>query len=55
MGTTNQKTTTDTHIRKKKQTKYNIKDSHQIPREKNKKEKEEKRPKIRNLKQLRKW
>ena len=30
MVTTNQKSATDTHIQKKKQSKHNIKDSHQI-------------------------
>ena len=45
----------DTHIKKKKQTKYNIKDSHQSTREDNKRGREEKRPKITNPKQLRKW
>ena len=35
-GTTNQKSTTNTHIKKmKKQTKYNTKDSHQITRQEN--------------------
>ena len=51
METTNQKTTIDTHIKKKKQTKCNTTYSHQITREQN--IREEKRPKI-NLKQLRK-
>ena len=36
MGTTNQKTTRDTHLKKKKQTKYNTKDSQKITREENK-------------------
>ena len=43
MGTTNQKTTMDTHIKKKKkQSKHNTKDSQQITREDNKREREEK-------------
>ena len=36
MGTANQKSTIDTHTKKKKQSKHNIKDGHQITREKNK-------------------
>ena len=55
MATTNQKTRMDTHIKKKKQTKYNTKDSYQITRKENKRGREEKRPKITNPKQLRKW
>ena len=55
MGITNQKTTIDTHIKKKKQTKYYTKDRHQVIREENRRGREEKRAKITNPKQLRKW
>ena len=41
MGTTNQKPTTDTLIKKKKKFKYYTKDSHQITREKDKRGREE--------------
>jgi len=44
MGTTHQETTMDTHIKKKKPTKHNAKDSQQITREENKRGREEKRP-----------
>ena len=44
MVTTNQKYTIDTHPNKKKQSKYNAKNSHQTIREENKKGREEKRP-----------
>ena len=54
MGTTNQKTTINTFIKKKKQFKCNTKDSHQITREENKRGREEK-SRITNPKQLRKW
>ena len=37
MGTTNQKSTRDTHIHKKKQSKYNTKDSHKVTREQKRK------------------
>ena len=43
MGTTHQETM-DTHIKKKKPTKHNAKDSQQITREENKRGREEKRP-----------
>ena len=43
IGNPNQKTPIDTHIKKKKQTKYNTKDSKQITREENKRGKEEKK------------
>lgn len=42
----------DTHMKKKYQTKYNTKN---ITRKVNKRERREKRPKIANPKQLRKW
>ena len=42
MVTTNQNSTTDTHTNKKKQSKHNTKDSHQVPKE----EKEEGKKKI---------
>ena len=42
MVTANQKSTIDTHTKKKKQSKYNIKVSHQITREENKRGREEK-------------
>ena len=51
LGITNQKYT---HIKKKKQSKYNTKDSHQITRKEDKRGREEKSPAIRNSKQLRK-
>ena len=37
MGTAKQKTTIDTHTKKKKQSKHNTKDSHQITREQKRK------------------
>ena len=37
MGTTNQKCTTDTHTKKKKQSKHNTKDRHQVTREQKRK------------------
>ena len=43
MVTTNQKSTTDAHKNKKKQSKHNTKDSDQSTREENKTKKEEKR------------
>ena len=55
MITRNQKTTVDTLVKKIKQFKYNAKDSHQITREKNKRGREDKSPKITNPKQLMKW
>lgn len=39
MGTTNQKPAIDTHIKKKRQTKYNTEDSHQIKTEDSKRTK----------------
>ena len=44
MVTTNQKSTIDTHTKKKKESKHNTKVSHQITREENKRGREEKRP-----------
>ena len=41
-GNTNQKTIMDTHIKKKKQSKHNTKDSQQITREDNKRRRKEK-------------
>ena len=52
MVTTNQKSTIDKHTKKKKQSKYNSKDSHQIMR--TKEEGKKKRPTETNHKQLRK-
>ena len=46
MVTINQKSTTDTHKKKKKQPKHNSKDSHQITREENKRGREEKIPEM---------
>ena len=51
MVTENQKSTTDKHMYKKKQSKHNTKDSHQTTREQNKR-REEKRPTKTNPKQL---
>ena len=44
-----------TYKKKKKESKHNIKDSHQITREENKRRKQEKRPTKTNPKQLTKW
>ena len=55
MGTTNQKSTIDTHTKKKKQSKHITKDRHQITREENKRRRDEKRPSKTNPKQLTKW
>ena len=55
MGNANQKTTIDTHTKKKKQPTHNTKDGHQTTRGKNKRGREEKRPTKTNQKQLRKW
>ena len=52
--TENQKSTIDTHKNKKKQCKYNNKDSHQTTRDENKR-REEKRPTKTNPKRLIKW
>ena len=50
--TTNQKSTIDTHTKKKKESKHNTKVSHQITREENKRGSEEKIPTVTNSKQL---
>ena len=52
MVTANQISTIDIHTKKKKESKHNIKDNHQITRKKNKRRKEEKRPTKTNPKQL---
>ena len=52
MVTVNQKLTVDTHIKKKKQSKHNTEDSHQITREENERGREEKRPTKTNPRQL---
>ena len=43
MVTVDKKSTIDIHTKKKKQSKHNSKDSHQIPREENERGREEKR------------
>ena len=43
MGTAHQKSTTDTNTKKKKQSKHNTRNSHQIPREENKRGSKENR------------
>ena len=53
MLTTNQKPVIDIRTKKKKESRYNTKDSHQIMREENKIRR--KRTTITNPKQLRKW
>ena len=53
MGTTNQKTTMNTHIKKRKEFKCNIKYSHRIIREQKREGK--KSQTIKNPEQLRKW
>ena len=55
MIVTNQKSTIDTHAKKKKESKHNTKFNHQITREENKRGREEKRPTKTNPKQLRKY
>ena len=55
MVTENQKSTTEKHMYKKKQSKHNTKDNHQIKREEKKRGREEKRPTKSNPKQLTKW
>ena len=55
MVTTNQKSAIDTHTQKKKQPKYNTKESHQTTRGENKRRREEKRATSKNPKQLMKW
>ena len=51
MGTANQKSTIDTHTKKKKESKHNTKVNYQITREENKRGREEKRPIKTNQKQ----
>ena len=51
MRTANQKSTVDTHTKRKRQSKHNTKDSHQITKELNKSGREEKRPTKTNPKQ----
>ena len=53
--TANQKSTIDTHTKKKKQSKHNINDGHQTIREDNKRRREEKRATKTNPKQVTKW
>ena len=57
MVTANQNSikTIDIHTKKKKESKNNTKDSHQITKEENKRGREEKRPTKTNPKQLTKW
>ena len=55
MVTEKQKYTIYTHTKKKKDSKHNTKDSYQITREVNKREREEKRPIETNPKQSTKW
>ena len=54
MGTANRKSAIDTHTKKKKQSKHNRKDSHQITREQKRKGRK-KKPTKTNPKQLTKW
>ena len=55
MGTANTTTTVATHTKKRKLLKHNTKDGHQITREENKREREEKRPTKTNSKHFKKW
>ena len=55
MVTANQKSAIGIHTKKKKESKHNNKDSHQITREENKRGREEKKPTKTNPKQLTKW
>ena len=55
MVTTNQKSIIDTHTKKKMESKHSTKNSHQITRQENKRDKEEKRSTKTNPKQLTKW
>ena len=52
MGTTNQKSTIDMHIKKKKQSKHNTKERHQITK---RQERRGRRPTKKNLKQKQKY
>ena len=53
MVTTNQESIIDKHTQKRKESKHNTKDSHQIIREESKRKKEQKE--LQNPKQLTKW
>ena len=55
MVSTNQKSTIGTHTKKKKESKYNTKVSHQITSEQNKRGRAEKTTIKTNPKQLTKW
>ena len=55
MVTTNRKSTIETHTQKKKESKHNIKVSHQITKEEMKGGREEKRSTKTSPKQLTKW
>ena len=55
MVTAKQKSIIDVHTKKKEESKYNSKDSHQITREENKKQRGGKKPTKTNPKQLTKW
>jgi len=50
MATANQKYIIDTHAHKRKESKHNTKDSHQVTREKSKRRKEQKTTKIKKNK-----
>jgi len=52
MVTSNQKSTMDIYTKRKNESKFNTKDSHQITRDENKKGREEKGPTKSNPKQL---
>ena len=55
MVTAKQKSITDMYTKKKKESKNNTKDNHQVTREENKRKMGEKRPTKTNPKQLTKW
>ena len=55
MKTAKQKSIIDIHTNKKKESRHNTKDSHQITREESKRRKVEKRPTKTNPEQLTKW
>ena len=55
MVTANQKSILDIHPKKKKKSKYNTKDSHQVTKKRTKEERGRKRPTKTNPKQLIKW
>ena len=54
MGIANQKPTIGTHTKKKKQSKHNTKNCHQITREENKRGRRKKRP-TKKYKKIFKW